>query len=68
MKTAREYLAEHNPEFTKATEGLDSIPGSLFQQHGVPMVVACTHCQMTMAVFSALIDEDGRCFCGDCAQ
>lgn len=67
MKTAREYLAEHSPAFAEAIKGLDSIPGDLFQQHGVPMVVACTHCQMTMAVFSAKVDDHGNTWCVDCA-
>ncbi|MEV7227281.1 hypothetical protein AB0M79_09700 [Polymorphospora sp. NPDC051019] len=35
---------------------------------GLPMIVACTHCTMTMAGASALIDVDGYIWCADCAE
>jgi hypothetical protein len=30
--------------------------------------VACTCCGMTMSSPSALIDDDGQCYCGDCGH
>ena len=44
------------------------IPGSWFVENGLPMVVACTCCDMTMVSFSALVDEDGQCFCSECGR
>jgi hypothetical protein len=35
---------------------------------GLPMVVACTGCTMTMAGAGALIDASGQCWCADCAE
>lgn len=45
----------------------DSIPGSWFSENGLPMIVACTCCGMTMSSPSALIDDDGQCYCSGCA-
>ena len=63
MKTFRNFiLSEYGIETPK-----DNIPGSWFVENGLPMVVACTCCGMTMCSVSAWIDEDGQCFCGGCA-
>jgi len=35
---------------------------------GLPMIVACTCCTMTMAGAGALIDADGHTWCADCAE
>ncbi|MEV4533410.1 hypothetical protein AB0J82_06215 [Asanoa sp. NPDC049518] len=35
---------------------------------GIPMVVACTGCGMTMVGASAFIDLDDHVWCGDCAD
>lgn len=63
MKTFRNFIEEDL--------GLemphDSIPGSWFTENGLPMIVACTCCGMTMAAPSALIDDDGQCYCSSCA-
>ena len=42
------------------------INGSWFVENGLPMIVACTCCGMTMAAPSAWIDRKGQCFCGGC--
>lgn len=44
----------------------DIIPGTWFSEHGLPMIVACTCCGSTMSSPSALIDEDGSCYCSSC--
>lgn len=43
------------------------IPGNWFAEAGLPMIVACTCCGMTMASPSAWIDDDGQCYCSGCA-
>lgn len=45
-----------------------NIPGEWFAKHGYPMVVRCTCCDMTMAIPSAWIDEEGYVYCGDCGR
>ncbi len=45
-----------------------NIPGTWFSENGIPMVVSCTCCGMTMASPSALIDEDGCCYCSSCGD
>lgn len=47
----------------KATYGWDD-----HAKVGLPMIVACTGCTMTMAGAGALIDADGQCWCADCAE
>lgn len=62
MTTFRNFIA--------ANFGLEmpkgDIPGTWFSENGLPMVVACTCCGMTMAAPSAWIDMDGSCYCGSC--
>lgn len=63
MKTFRNYIRD---EFDiEMPENI--IPGTWFSEHGLPMVVACTCCGMTMSSPSAMIDDDGSCYCGGCA-
>ena len=63
MKTVEQYLKE--------TRGIEmpkgEINGTWFAENGLPMVVSCTCCGMTMALPSALIDDEGYIYCGSCA-
>jgi hypothetical protein len=34
----------------------------------LPMVVSCTCCGMTMALPSAMVDDDGTIYCSSCAE
>lgn len=45
-----------------------NISGAWFSENGIPMVVACTCCGMTMASPSAWIDDKGYTYCGMCAD
>lgn len=45
----------------------DSYDGADHAAAGLPMVVACTRCTMTMAGASVLIDAKGFGWCADCA-
>ena len=65
MKNFREWLKENCPE-VEIPEG-PIISGSWFAKNNIPMVVACTCCETTMVVTSALIDEDGQIYCSSCA-
>jgi hypothetical protein len=49
--------------FYEVTEGFF---GETFHYLGLPMVVACTHCQMTHTFFSTWVDEQRRFFCTFC--
>ena len=63
MRTAEKYIKEEmGIEFPKG-----NISGSWFAEHGLPMIVSCTCCESTMALPSAMIDEDGRIYCSSCA-
>lgn len=64
MLTFKDYIDKHYN--IKMPSG--EIPGSWFSKHGLPMVVACTCCQMTMASPSALVDEDGSVYCSTCGD
>ena len=43
------------------------IPASWFTENGLPLVVACTNCGMTMASPWCWVDHDGQCYCDVCA-
>lgn len=63
MTTFRNYwLANMNEDVPSPT-----IPGSWFAERGLPMIVSCTCCGMTMALPSARIDREGYTYCGGCA-
>jgi hypothetical protein len=52
-------------------EAVGDKPSYTWDDHaaaGLPMVVACTGCTMTMAGASARIDRDGQCWCITCAE
>lgn len=63
MISFRQYVESMNIKMPERT-----IPGSWFAEHGLPMVVKCTCCEMTMASPSAWIDEEGYTFCSSCAE
>jgi hypothetical protein len=44
------------------------ISGAWFAENGLPMIVACSCCEMTMASPNALVDDEGHCFCAGCAE
>lgn len=63
MRTAEKYIKEEmGIEFPEG-----NINGSWFAEHGLPMIVSCTCCGSTMALPSAMIDEDGHIYCSSCA-
>ena len=65
MKTFKQWFEASFPNETIPEK---VIPGDWFAKHGLPMVVACTCCTTTMALPSALIDEDDQVFCSDCGS
>jgi len=63
MKTFRNFIKD---EFDlEMPEG--DIPGSWFSENGLPMIVACICCGMTMAAPWCLLDSNGYTYCGTCA-
>lgn len=62
LKTAKDWiLDELGVEMPNG-----EINGKWFVENRLPMIVECSCCEMTMALPSALIDEDGRIFCSHC--
>ena len=64
MKTFAEWLKENFNEELPSGE----INGRWFAERGLPMIVSCACCDMTMALPSAMIDEDGYTVCSSCAD
>lgn len=63
MRTAEKYIFDElSVEVPK-----DEIPASWFDENDLPMVVECTCCGSTMVLLSAMIDDNGFCFCRECA-
>jgi hypothetical protein len=64
MKNAQRYIEEDlGIKFPKG-----DITGEWFAKHSLPIVVACSCCQTTMVLPSALIDEEGQVFCRNCVD
>lgn len=64
MKTFRNFIKDEY-DIEMPTE---NIPETWFHENGFPMIVSCTCCGMTMASPTALIDEDGNCYCTCCGH
>ena len=62
MKNFIQYVQDRGIEVPNGV-----IDGAWFSKHGYPMVVRCACCEMTMAIPSAYIDDDGYTLCADCA-
>ena len=62
MKNFIQYVKDRGIE---VPEG--NISGEWFSKHCYPMVVRCSCCEMTMAIPSAWIDDEGYTYCSDCA-
>ncbi len=45
-----------------------NISGQWFAEHCLPMIVKCACCDTSMALPSALIDDDGTIYCPSCAE
>lgn len=69
MREAIKLLEEAaEAQGVKLYEDDGAISGRTFMELGVPMVVACTGCEMTMAVTNSLVDDDGYIWCRSCAH
>ena len=44
------------------------IDGSWFAERGLPMIVHCSCCESTLALPSAMINEEGYTYCRGCAE
>ena len=64
MKSFKEWLkANYNEELPKG-----NIDMGWFGQRGLPAIVECACCKMTMALPNAYIDEESYTYCSDCAN
>lgn len=45
-----------------------TINGEWFSERGLPMIVECTCCGSTMALPSAMIDDEWHTYCASCAE
>lgn len=43
-----------------------TVSGAWFVEHGLPMIVHCTCCEMTMALPNTFIDDNGYIYCSSC--
>ena len=66
MRNFVTYWDEENPDdkFPRT----ESVSGEWFAERRLPMIVACTCCEMTMALPSAMVDDDGYIFCSSCSE
>ena len=62
MKDFFSYIKERGVDVPEGP----NIPGEWFSKHGYPMVVRCCCCDMTMAIPSAWVDDEGYTYCADC--
>lgn len=64
MKSFREYVEQVLG--TEMPHG--NISGDWFVKYGIPLIVRCRCCDMTMAIPSAWIDDEGYTYCANCAD
>lgn len=63
-RTAKQWIKEElNIEMPNG-----DISGEWFTENNLPMIVKCTCCEMSMALPSAMINNEGEIFCPDCAK
>lgn len=61
-RTAKQWIKEElNIEMPNG-----DISGEWFAENNLPMIVKCTCCEMSMALPSAMINNEGEIFCPDC--
>ena len=64
MRTFEQWLKdEKGIEMPKG-----EVNGQWFAEHKLPMIVQCTCCYSTMALPSAMIDNDGSIYCPSCVD
>ena len=62
MKTFEEWLKANGfPEMPG-----DIVPMDWFVENGLPMIVECSCCGMSMCIANALIDDEGNVYCSSC--
>jgi hypothetical protein len=67
MRSVKQWLESHGRSFPQPDGADDSISLAAFEAAGLPMVVACTHCTMTMALHAECsCNEAGEVFCDGC--
>jgi len=64
MKTGEEVARARGLKFEEYDGG---VPAEAFAKVGLPLIVRCAGCQETMAFPTALVDDEGRTWCDDCA-
>ena len=69
MITVKQWLESHGRSYPEPDLPDGCISSAAFERARLPMVIACTHCTMTMALADDLpCDEEGHVFCGECAD
>jgi hypothetical protein len=65
----RQYLQSRGRAYPEP-DGGDRISSQAFERAGLPMIVECAGCTMTMALHEhvAVDEESGRVYCEDCAE
>lgn len=62
VRTAKQWIKEVlNIEMPS-----DTISGEWFANNHLPMIVRCTCCEMSMALPSAMVNDEGEIFCLSC--
>ena len=69
MRTVKQWLESHGKKFPEPDGDDESVSMAAYEAAGLPMVVACTDCRMTMALHAERpCNEAGEVFCDDCAE
>lgn len=62
IRTAKQWIKEElNIEMPS-----DTINVEWFANNNLPMIVRCTCCEMSMALPSAMVNDEGEIFCPSC--
>ncbi len=62
MKTAKEFFLENRN--IEMPDGI--VPLTWFIENEIPSTVACSCCETSMFLTSAMIDDEGYIYCSNC--
>lgn len=62
LRTMERFLKEE-----RGIETPETVTGAWLKERKLPLFVECACCETSMLIFSAMVNDEGFCFCPSCA-